>query len=70
MKMKFYWNNNGHITKMAAIPVYGKIHFKILYPGYNDTLYVASGTPAHHNLFKLWPWVDLDLFLARSNFWT
>ena len=25
MEIKFYWNNNGHMTKMAAIPVYGKV---------------------------------------------
>ena len=33
MEIKFYWNNNGHMSKMAAIPVYGKISLKILYPG-------------------------------------
>ena len=33
MEMEFYWNNNGHMSKMAAIPVYGKIPLKILYPG-------------------------------------
>ena len=32
MEMKFYWNNNSHLTKMAAIPVYGKIPLKIVYP--------------------------------------
>ena len=30
--------------------------------------YVASGTPAHHSLFKLWAWVDLDLFYGKNKF--
>ena len=63
------------MSKMAAIPVYGKIPLKSSTRNqrndYKDTWYVASGTPTHHNLFKLWPLVDLDLFsLARSNFET
>ena len=33
MEMKFYWNNDGHMSKMATIPVYGKIPLKILYHG-------------------------------------
>ena len=34
MEMNFYWNNNSNVvTKMATIPVYGKIPLKILYPG-------------------------------------
>ena len=31
-------------------------------------LVVASMTPAHHNLFKWWSWVDLDLFNGKVNF--
>ena len=31
-------------------------------------LYVASGTPAHHNVFKLQPRVDLDLFYGKVKF--
>ena len=61
MEMKFSWNNNRHMSKMAAIKVYGKILLKIVYPrnqrnDYKDTCYVASGTPSHQSLFKLWPW--------------
>ena len=73
MEMKFYWNNNGHMFQMAAIPVYGKIPLKILYPGtrgmITNTWYVASGTPSHYSLFKLWSWVDLDLFFGKVKFW-
>ena len=35
---------------------------------FHETWYVASGTPAHHNLFKWWPWVDLDLFYGKVKF--
>ena len=49
MEMKFYWNNNRHMSKMAAIPVYGKNSFKNPVPrdqrnDNKDTWYVASGT--------------------------
>ena len=30
--------------------------------------YVASGKMAHHSLFKLLPWVDLDLFFGKVRF--
>ena len=35
---------------------------------FHETWYVASGTPAHHILFKWWPWVDLDLFNGKVKF--
>ena len=35
---------------------------------FHQTWYVASGTPAHHSLFKWWPWVDLDLFYGKVEF--
>ena len=34
---------------------------------FHETRYVAWETPAHHSLFKWWPWSDPDLFLLRSN---
>ena len=47
------------MTKMAAMPIYGK-NRKNLLPNQKandlETWYVALG------LFKWWPWVDLDLF--------
>ena len=35
---------------------------------FHETWYVASGTPAHHSLFKWWPWSDLDLFYGMVKF--
>ena len=35
---------------------------------FHKTWYVASGTPAHHKLFKWWPWSDLDLFYGKFKF--
>ena len=35
---------------------------------FNETWYVASGTTAHHNLLKLLPWVDFDLFFGNVKF--
>ena len=32
------------------------------------TCNIASGTPAHHSLFKWWPWSDLDLFYGKFKF--
>ena len=47
----------GHMTKMAATPIYGKNPSNILLlqnrrADFHETWYVASGTPAHHSLFK------------------
>ena len=60
------------MTKMAAMPIYGKNHKNVLlwnrWTDFNETWYVASGTLAHHSLYKSWPWVDLDLFYGKPNF--
>ena len=63
----------GHMTKMAAMPIYGKNPSKILLlqnrqADFHETWYVASGTPAHHSLFKWWPWSDPDLFYGKVKF--
>ena len=46
----------GHMTKMAATPIYGKKPFKNLLQNrqadFHETWYVASETPAYHSLFK------------------
>ena len=47
----------GHMTKMAATPIYGKKTFKNLLlqnrqADFHETWYVATGTPTHHRLFK------------------
>ena len=51
---KVYINGPGHMTKMAATPIYGKNPSKIFFSrtGFHETWYVASGTPAHHSLYK------------------
>ena len=55
------------MTKMAAVPIYGKNPLKIfsLEPveQFQDNL--VSGTMTHHNLLNLLPWVDLDLFFGK-----
>ena len=49
-------NGPGHMTKMAAMPIYGKNLKKSSSPEpagrFPKTWYVASGTPAHHSLYK------------------
>ena len=49
-------NGPGHMTKMAAMPIYGKNLKKSSSPepgaDFHETWYVASGTPAHHSLYK------------------
>ena len=49
---------------------YMVITLKLLWNQMADDLeswYAASGTWVLPSLFKWWPWVDLDLFTARSN---
>ena len=62
----------GHMTMMAATPIYGKNPSNIFSrtggPIFYETWDVASGTPAHHSLFKWWPWSDLDLFYGKVIF--
>ena len=46
--MKIHQHNAGHMTKMAAMPIYGK-HFKYLlsrnhWADFDETLYEASET--------------------------
>ena len=71
--MKIYWHDGGHITKMAAMPIYGKNPSKIFLSGTGGLISTKLGmsvlvTPAHHNLFKWWPWIDLDLFYGKVKF--
>ena len=56
------------MTKMAAMPIYGKNLLWNRWTDFNETWYVASGTLAHHSLYKSWPCVDLDLFYGKVNF--
>ena len=71
--MKIYWHDAGHMTKMAAMPIYGKNPSKIFFSGTGGPISkkpwsVALVTPAHHGLFKWWSWVDLDLFYGKVKF--
>ena len=54
------------MTKMAAMPIYGKNLKKLLLRNQKaydlETWYVALGARVLPSLFKWWPWVDLDLF--------
>ena len=62
---------SGHMTKMAAMPIYGKnLKNQLLWncwTDFNKAWYVASGTLVHHSLYKSWPWVDLHLFYGKVN---
>ena len=69
---KFCSRHLGHMTKMAAMPIYGKkfLPFKNLLlqnqrADFHETSYIASRTPAHHSLFC---WSDLDLFYGKVKF--
>ena len=68
--MKTHEGDAGHMTKMAATPIYDKNPSKIFFSwtDFHKTWYVASGTPAHHSLFKWWPLVDFDLFYSKVEF--
>ena len=54
-------NGPGHMTKMAAMPIYGKKADDL------ETWYSASGAQVLSGLFKWWPWVD-DLFYGKVKF--
>ena len=75
--MEFPWdgwtkvcsNGLGHMTKMAAMPIYGKN--LLLWNRKADDLetwYAASSTQVLPSLFKWCPWVDLDLFYGKVKF--
>ena len=48
-------NGPGHMTKMAAMPIYGKNLKNLLQnrrADFHETWYVSSGTPARYSLYK------------------
>ena len=53
-KGKVCINGQGHMTKMAAMAINRKKTFKNLlqWADFHETWYVASGTRAHHSLYK------------------
>ena len=65
-------NGLGHITKMSARPIYGKIIKNLLLQSQTtddlDTWYAGKGTQVLHKLFKLGPLVDLGHFSSEIKF--
>ena len=63
-------NGPGHMTKMAAMPIYGKNLKNLLLRNQKaddlETWYAASGARVLPSLFKCW--VDLDLFYGKVRF--
>ena len=69
---KAYTNGLSHMTKMAAMSVYGKNLSKYLLCNTNaddlETWYLALNFWILPNLFKWCPWVDRDLFYGKVKF--
>ena len=65
-------NGLGPLTKIAAMPIYGKNMKNSSSWNQNaddlESLYSASGTQVLPCLFKWWPWVDHDLFYGKVKF--
>ena len=66
-------NNSGHMTKVAAMPIYGKNlkNLLLLIQKAHDleTWYATSGTQVLQNLFTWRPCVDPDLLLWQGQIW-
>ena len=67
-----YMKGLGHMTKMGAIPVYGKNIKKSSFEPVDQcqqnlvcSIYLRL---ADHSLYKSSPWVDLDLFYSMVRF--
>ena len=59
------------MAKMATMPIYGKTPLNLLlwnrWADFQETWYVALGTPAHYSYSNDDPGVTLAYFMARSN---
>ena len=73
--MKIYQDNAGHMTKMAAMPIYGKNTLKIFSPG--TTGLILMKLCMKHQRPKPFifcsnydPRLTMTYFMARSNFAT
>ena len=74
-EMKIYYHDAGHMTKMAAMHIYGKNPFKIFSPGTSGPISMKLGmkhrgiysTIVHSNVD---PELTFTYFTARSNFVT
>ena len=66
-------NGFDHMTKTAAMPIYGEnlkknLHLRNQKADDPDTWYAAFGIQVLPNSLKWWPWVDLDLFYSKVKF--
>ena len=72
--MKVHQHFARHMTKMAAMPIYGKT-LKIFFLGTTGQILMKlcmkhqRPKPFIINLSKLLPWVDLDLLYGKVKFW-
>ena len=73
--MKIHQHNGGHMTKIAAMPIYVKNTFKIFFPG--TTWVILMKRCMKHQRPKPFifcsnydPGLTLTYFMARSNFAT
>ena len=72
--MKVYINGSGHMTKMAAMPIYRKTLKNLLLQSlksYNlETWYVAPRTQALQSFINDDPGLTMTYFTAKSNWVT
>ena len=67
-----YINNLVHMTKVAAMPIYGKKIFKNLFLrnrwiDFKETWHEASMAKVLQCIYKSWPCGDLNLFYNKVN---
>ena len=73
--MKIHQHNAGHMTKMAAMPIYGKNPSKIFFPG-TTWLMLVKLCMKHQRPKPIIfcsnydPGLTMTVFMARSNFAT
>ena len=66
--MKIHQPNAGHMTKMAAMPIYGKNPLsRNHWADFDETLYKVSETYALYYCANYDPGLTLTYFTARSN---
>ena len=65
--MKVYINGPGHMTKMAAMPIYGKNHKKIFFSGTGGPITIKLGM-LHWGLWLIIVYINHDLGLTLTYF--
>ena len=73
--MKIDQHNAGHMTKMAAMPIYGKSTLKIFFPGTTRLILMKlcmkhQGPTPFIRCANYDPGLTLTYFMAKSNFAT